>query len=76
MPWDIYGQPLSTGHCEVHPLIPQPHPCEVCREDADREEERAQRAWEEEQERQRQADWEAEREYRALADEKYGEPWW
>lgn len=27
MPYDIYGNPLKRGHCEVHPWINVEHPC-------------------------------------------------
>lgn len=30
MAWDIYGNPLKRGHCEVHPHIGQEYPCSVC----------------------------------------------
>lgn len=30
MAWDIYGQPLRRGHCEVHPHIAEPWPCPLC----------------------------------------------
>lgn len=30
MPYDIYGEPLESGHCEVHPWVHMPYPCPVC----------------------------------------------
>lgn len=30
MPFDIYGQPLASGACEVHPHINQEYPCSQC----------------------------------------------
>jgi hypothetical protein len=30
MAFDIYGQPLRPGHCEVHPHVGEPYPCTVC----------------------------------------------
>lgn len=30
MPYDIYGQYLRPGHCEVHPGIHESYPCELC----------------------------------------------
>lgn len=31
MAWDIYGNPLRPGHCEVHPDEAEPYPCYYCR---------------------------------------------
>lgn len=28
--WDIYGNPLQRGHCEVHPHVHEEYPCSVC----------------------------------------------
>lgn len=28
--WDIYGQPLKRGHCEVHSWINEEYPCSLC----------------------------------------------
>jgi len=28
--FDIYGNPLRAGHCEVHPDVPSPFPCPKC----------------------------------------------
>ena len=30
MPYDIYGQSLRSGHCEVHPDVHQEYPCYLC----------------------------------------------
>lgn len=30
MPYDIYGNPLAAGHCEVHPYVAAPWPCWEC----------------------------------------------
>lgn len=30
MAWDIYGNPLERGHCEVHPHVHEEYPCSVC----------------------------------------------
>lgn len=30
--WDIHGNPLTKGHCEVHPHIKEEYPCHVCLE--------------------------------------------
>ena len=30
MPYDIYGEPLRRGYCEVHPDVPEEYPCSVC----------------------------------------------
>lgn len=32
MPYDIYGNTLQRGHCEVHPDIPEEYPCSRCME--------------------------------------------
>ncbi len=46
--YDIYGNPLRPGYCEVHPDIPEPWPCSVC------ELERVEREREKELERERE----------------------
>lgn len=28
--WDIYGNHLKPGHCEVHPHVAQSYPCSTC----------------------------------------------
>lgn len=30
MGYDIYGNNLASGHCEVHPHINEPYPCSLC----------------------------------------------
>ena len=30
MSYDIYGNQLSRGHCEVHPYVHEEYPCSVC----------------------------------------------
>ena len=30
MSYDIYGQSLRRGHCEVHPEMHQEYPCDIC----------------------------------------------
>ena len=30
MAYDIYGEPLRYGHCEVHPHVHEKYPCSVC----------------------------------------------
>lgn len=42
MAWDIHGNRLERGHCEVHPWIHQEYPCGLCcRERDDHERQRA-----------------------------------
>lgn len=33
MSFDIYGNPLKPGHCEVHPWVDENYPCLYCQED-------------------------------------------
>jgi hypothetical protein len=37
MPFDIYGQPLRSRHCEVHPDVHETYPCQVCLAEAERD---------------------------------------
>jgi len=30
MPYDIYGNPLRRGYCEVHPNVREKYPCSEC----------------------------------------------
>lgn len=30
MSYDIFGEPLRRGHCEVHPHVHEEFPCSVC----------------------------------------------
>lgn len=36
MSFDIYGERLSSGHCEVHPWVHAEYPCPVCMADNDK----------------------------------------
>jgi len=39
MHWDIYGESLREGYCEVHPHVQEEYPCSLCyAEDRQREE--------------------------------------
>jgi len=38
MAWDIYGNTLQRGHCEVHPWVHDPYPCCLCYSDSERHE--------------------------------------
>ena len=40
MPYDIYGQDLRNGFCEVHPYVEQEYPCQICCQEIEREEQR------------------------------------
>ena len=35
MSFDIYGQNLRRGYCEVHPDVPEEYPCFFCRQEYD-----------------------------------------
>ena len=35
MGYDIYGQNLVSGHCEVHPHVAQTYPCSLCYAETD-----------------------------------------
>lgn len=39
MAWDIHGNRLRPGYCEVHPDVPQEYPCIYCMRDIDRQNE-------------------------------------
>lgn len=30
MSWDIHGNPLKNGYCEVHPWVAEYYPCSLC----------------------------------------------
>lgn len=30
MAYDIYGERLASGHCEVHPWVGESYPCSLC----------------------------------------------
>lgn len=34
MSWDIHGNPLRTGYCEVHPTVHEYWPCSYCQQEA------------------------------------------
>jgi hypothetical protein len=38
MPYDIYGETLERGHCEVHPWVHEEYPCSCCYADHQRHE--------------------------------------
>ena len=40
MPYDIYGNNLRNGFCEVHPYVEQEYPCQICCQEIEREEQR------------------------------------
>jgi hypothetical protein len=44
MAWDIYGNDLRRGYCEIHPWVQEEYPCSLCdverRESERREKER------------------------------------
>lgn len=40
MAWDIYGNNLREGFCEVHPHVNQYYPCWICCDEIQIEEER------------------------------------
>lgn len=42
MSWDIHGEPLAPGCCEVHPWVREPFPCGICVADSRRYEEQRQ----------------------------------
>jgi hypothetical protein len=36
MAWDIYGNRLRKGFCEVHPWVGEEYPCSLCNQDIDK----------------------------------------
>lgn len=38
MAYDIYGNNLRSGHCEVHPWVHESYPCSACYADNQRQE--------------------------------------
>jgi len=40
MAFDIYGENLRRGHCEVHPHVHEEYPCSVCIAEAEQREQR------------------------------------
>lgn len=63
MSWDIYGEPLRKGHCEVHPWVHEEYPCSVCYSESDKEKR--------EKEQQRQLSIEREREMQRQMEVEY-----
>ena len=61
MPYDIYGNSLRRGHCEVHPDVHQEYPCDMClaREREDQENREGREHYEEEYYKQYCEDMEA-----------------
>jgi hypothetical protein len=45
MGFDIYGNRLLPGHCEVHPHVHEEYPCSVCLSEAQRSQARAVTRW-------------------------------
>ena len=37
MGYDIYGNNLRSGHCEVHPYVHEEYPCSVCLQESEQE---------------------------------------
>lgn len=37
MAYDIYGNHLKPGYCEVHPDVPEPYPCYRCYQEREEE---------------------------------------
>jgi hypothetical protein len=37
MAYDIHGNDLQPGHCEVHPWVHQSYPCSICYSDQNKE---------------------------------------
>ena len=37
MAYDIYGNHLTPGHCEVHPDVYESYPCRHCYEESERQ---------------------------------------
>lgn len=40
MAWDIYGNNLREGFCEVHPHVNEYYPCSICYDEIQKEEDR------------------------------------
>ena len=41
MAWDIYGNKLRPGHCEVHPDVNVEYPCHFCLREKDQQQQHA-----------------------------------
>ena len=39
MAFDIYGNLLQRGYCEVHPDVPEEYPCSICMEGSQKHQE-------------------------------------
>ena len=55
MSYDIYGNDLRRGHCEVHPWVHEEYPCSVCCSEND--ERQRQQSQEEEMRRELENDY-------------------
>lgn len=42
MSFDIYGENLRQGHCEVHPNVHEEYPCSVCLSESSQKNDHAQ----------------------------------
>ncbi len=81
MSYDIYGNNLRPGYCEVHPDNPEPYPCSICQIEVEqaemlrREEEAYYAAMEEQrmnEEREQDAQRERDEELARARDEQEG----
>jgi uncharacterized protein YggL (DUF469 family) len=54
MAWDIYGNVLRRGFCEVHPNVNQEYPCYICMEESRKCEDDRRRQYEYEKEMKKQ----------------------
>lgn len=66
MAWDIYGNTLTRGHCEVHPQVAQEYPCYICMEESRKADE--QRRQEREQRKAYERDYEQHLKMEAMPD--------
>jgi len=44
MAFDIYGEHLERGHCEVHPHVHEEYPCSICLNESSKRQEQDQKA--------------------------------
>ena len=44
MAWDIYGERLERGHCEVHPHVGEEYPCSLCLNESSKRQQEGQMA--------------------------------
>ena len=59
MGYDIYGNTLQRGHCEVHPHVHEEFPCSVCiaeKENHDKQQQEQRKDWTIAQQQERIAD--------------------